>query len=167
MRPAPFAGRVLPLRHILAPRQAHGLACRDAILDRRGERTYPVFSGQPTFFTDQRSIVRKLESLIVLKWSTGKFPNPAPLHVKLFWSCLATALVVYPLARFGLPWTSASPTSKGAKRSSGRSTPVLRESLGNGTSLGEAGVSVVLNGVLGRLADTRSVNGLPENRKGR
>ena len=110
----------------------------------------------------------------MLKWSTGKFPDPAPLHVKLFWSCLAMALVVYPLARFGLPWSSASqsPTAKGAKRSSGRSTPVPRDGngTGNGTGIsgggGEAGLSTALNGLQSRLAD-RNASGLSENRKGR
>jgi phosphatidylserine synthase 2 len=61
----------------------------------------------------------QLESLIVLKWSTGRFPNPAPKHVKVFWSGFLLALIVYPTYRFGL--------RKDGRRS-GRSTPVANGS---------------------------------------
>ena len=42
-----------------------------------------------------------LESLIVLKWSSGKFPQPASRSVKVFWACFLSVLVIYPLIRFG------------------------------------------------------------------
>ncbi|GAB00005.1 uncharacterized protein L969DRAFT_210413 [Mixia osmundae IAM 14324] len=42
-----------------------------------------------------------LEGLCIIKWSTGEFPEPAPLHVKLFWTFVGVSLVVYPIRKFG------------------------------------------------------------------
>lgn len=60
-----------------------------------------------------------LESLIVLKWSTGKFPTPAPVSVKIFWTLFIASLAAYPIFRFGL--------YKRDRWASGKNTPVTAE----------------------------------------
>ena len=42
------------------------------------------------------------ETLLCVKFSTGEFPTPAPLAVKVFWAIFLTLLVVYPICRFSL-----------------------------------------------------------------
>jgi len=44
-----------------------------------------------------------LELLCVIKWSTGEFPDPAPLSVKVFWTVFLSLLVLYPSVKFGYP----------------------------------------------------------------
>jgi phosphatidylserine synthase 2 len=43
------------------------------------------------------------ESLICLKFGQGEFHEPAPVHVKIFWACLTSFLVLYAIWQFALP----------------------------------------------------------------
>jgi phosphatidylserine synthase 2 len=73
-----------------------------------------------------------LETLVSLKWSTGKFEKPAPMIVKVFWVAFIIALIVYPVIKFGLgrdPSTgkirSGRATPSGRNTPTGRTTPTL------------------------------------------
>lgn len=44
-----------------------------------------------------------LETLIVLKFSQGEFPEPAPKIVKFAWSLVAVLLVAFPIFNFAIP----------------------------------------------------------------
>ncbi|EGG06966.1 uncharacterized protein MELLADRAFT_35829, partial [Melampsora larici-populina 98AG31] len=44
-----------------------------------------------------------LESLIIVKWSKGEFPEPMPKPVKLFWTLAITLLILYPTIKFAIP----------------------------------------------------------------
>jgi hypothetical protein len=74
--------------------------------------------GMPTMCTCAE-ITADCTSFVLFQWSTGKFPNPAPTSVKIFWSLFISALVAYPVFHFGL--------YKRDRRQSGRNTPVTFE----------------------------------------
>ncbi|KAJ7490545.1 phosphatidyl serine synthase-domain-containing protein [Mycena latifolia] len=43
------------------------------------------------------------EGLVIFKWGRGQFPAPLPTHVKWGWAVTGSAIVVYPIVKFGIP----------------------------------------------------------------
>lgn len=47
------------------------------------------------------------ELLIIVKWSRGQFPEPAPYHIKVGWAIGSAMLVGYPLLKVTTPFSFA------------------------------------------------------------